>query len=511
MEADLDAEPRHPSLWRRYSCCRPGRRCNSRGRNRGRGGRDGYHPPAGHRQEGLPNVPGDGRTAVVVNLAPGGTSPSYRYPSFVVACVLSGTVRLELADGPAVDYHARESRVGRPASCTHSPATRAPPAAEPAPSSSRRRSRHAEQQQWHAFDARRPCPRVRPARGHHRRAPACRPAPGAGRSAGAGRRRRRGAPGTAGSGPARASLPQPAPAHPGLGPFGRGRGRGAPRSSAWSPGEEVYGVTNARFTGAYAEYALAEAARLAPEAGDAGPCPRRRRAGDRGHRLADAVRGTRASRRASGCSSYGGAGNVGAYAVQLARRAGARVIATAGAADLGCTLARPRGGQGDRFPRGICFEAAPGGEVDAVIDLVGGEVQERSLAILRPGTGVLVSAVSQPDQGQADRRGVRARFMLVDVTTAALAEIGRLLDAGELRAGKVGEVLPLEEAVRAHRMLEGEPTGAARSCSGWRPRDRRRWRCGRAARSGGPLSPPPQSRAPRGRPRPAARAGRAGG
>jgi NADPH:quinone reductase-like Zn-dependent oxidoreductase len=141
--------------------------------------------------------------------------------------------------------------------------------------------------------------------------------------------------------------------------------------------------------------------------------------------------------------------------VQLARRAGARVIATAGAADLG--YVRDLGADEAIDFRTARFEAALGGEVDAVIDLVGGVVQERSLAILKPGTGVLVSAVSQPDQGQADRRGVRARFMLVDVTAAALAEIGRLLDAGELRAGSVGEVLPLEEAVRAHRMLEGEP------------------------------------------------------
>jgi NADPH:quinone reductase-like Zn-dependent oxidoreductase len=46
--------------------------------------------------------------------------------------------------------------------------------------------------------------------------------------------------------------------------------------------------------------------------------------------------------------------------------------------------------------------------------------------------------------------------MLVSVTAAALTEIARLIDAGRLRT-QVGEVLPLEQAVLAHRMLGGAP------------------------------------------------------
>jgi Asp-tRNA(Asn)/Glu-tRNA(Gln) amidotransferase A subunit family amidase len=69
---------------------------------------------------------------------------------------------------------------------------------------------------------------------------------------------------------------------------------------------------------------------------------------------------------------------------------------------------------------------------------------------------VLVSAVAKPDQERADRRGVRALFMLVNVTTAALSEIARRIDAGHLRT-RVGEILPLDQAGRAHRMLEAAP------------------------------------------------------
>ena len=71
---------------------------------------------------------------------------------------------------------------------------------------------------------------------------------------------------------------------------------------------------------------------------------------------------------------------------------------------------------------------------------------------------MLVSAVAQPDQARAAERGVRALFMLVDVTTAALAEIGRLLDAGAPAGGRVGEVLPLEEAVRRTGCSKGSRT-----------------------------------------------------
>ena len=91
--------------------------------------------------------------------------------------------------------------------------------------------------------------------------------------------------------------------------------------------------------------------------------------------------------------------------------------------------------------------------VDAVIDLVGGEVQQRSFSVLKRG-GTLVSAVSPPDQVAAERHGVRAMFFLVDVTTSHLARIAEMIDAGELTTN-VGTVLPLVHARRAHEMLEG--------------------------------------------------------
>jgi NADPH:quinone reductase-like Zn-dependent oxidoreductase len=66
----------------------------------------------------------------------------------------------------------------------------------------------------------------------------------------------------------------------------------------------------------------------------------------------------------------------------------------------------------------------------------------------------LVSSVSRPEPKQAMERGVRAEFILVDVTTASLTRISGLIDAGKLNT-LVGSVLTLAEAPIAHEMLAG--------------------------------------------------------
>jgi NADPH:quinone reductase-like Zn-dependent oxidoreductase len=91
---------------------------------------------------------------------------------------------------------------------------------------------------------------------------------------------------------------------------------------------------------------------------------------------------------------HGAAGNVGAYAVQLARRAGMRSIATAATDDI--PFVRSLGANTVIDYRTQRFEEEVR-NADAVIDLVGGETQKRSFQVLRRG-GKLISAVSGPDQ-----------------------------------------------------------------------------------------------------------------
>jgi len=147
---------------------------------------------------------------------------------------------------------------------------------------------------------------------------------------------------------------------------------------------------------------------------------------------------------------HGAAGNVGAYAVQLARRAGVRTIATAAAEDI--PFVRNLGADTVIDFRTQRFEEEVR-DADAVIDLVGGETQKRSFQVLRRG-GKLISAVSRPDQHLAQSHGVEAAFFLVNVTSQHLAQIAGLIDDGKLRT-RVGAVLALADAREAHFMLEG--------------------------------------------------------
>src|SRR5262249_34019552 len=93
--------------------------------------------------------------------------------------------------------------------------------------------------------------------------------------------------------------------------------------------------------------------------------------------------------------------------------------------------------------------------VNVVLDTVGGDIQQRSLRILKPG-GILVSVVSPVSEAEQKRYGVRAAYFYVDVTTGRLNKITELLEAGKL-VTDVGTVLPLGEARTAHEMLDSAP------------------------------------------------------
>jgi NADPH:quinone reductase-like Zn-dependent oxidoreductase len=149
---------------------------------------------------------------------------------------------------------------------------------------------------------------------------------------------------------------------------------------------------------------------------------------------------------------HGAAGNVGAYAVQLARLVAAEVVATALSDDV--TYVQTLGADAVIDVQNSRFEEVVT-DVDVVLDTIGGDTQDRSFAVLKPG-GVLVSAVVAPDQQKAARYGVRALFFLVEVSSHRLEHIASLIEAGELTTS-VGDVLPLSDARIAHEMLAGKP------------------------------------------------------
>jgi len=222
-------------------------------------------------------------------------------------------------------------------------------------------------------------------------------------------------------------------------------------ASDFKPGDEIYGATNPQFIDAYAEFACTSAKMIARKPANltylqAASAPVVAvTASQILFEYAHAVAGQTAL-------IHGAAGNVGAYAVQLAKNAGLHVIATAASRDA--AYVRSLGAEKIVDYEDARFEEAVP-PVDIVVDTIGGEVRERSLRVLNPG-GILVSVASPIPQEMAQRYGDRVIFFLVEVTTSRLNAIAALFDSGELMA-QVGTVLPLDQARRAHEMLAGAP------------------------------------------------------
>jgi NADPH:quinone reductase-like Zn-dependent oxidoreductase len=247
----------------------------------------------------------------------------------------------------------------------------------------------------------------------------------------------------------KSALPQPLPLTLGSDLAGDIQAVG-PDVSDLRVGDQVYGVTNPRFIGAYAEYALASATMIARKPTsltfiEAASVPVIAVTAWQG--LFDQAQ----LKAGQTVVIHGAAGNVGAYAIQLARHAGIRTIATAAPDKI--ALVRDLGADTVVDFHTQRFEDAAR-NVDAVLDLVGGETQTRSFRVLRRG-GKLISAVSQPDQELAKSHGVDASFFLVKVTREYLTQIAELIDSGKLRT-RVGTVLSLADAREAHFILEGQ-------------------------------------------------------
>jgi NADPH:quinone reductase-like Zn-dependent oxidoreductase len=142
---------------------------------------------------------------------------------------------------------------------------------------------------------------------------------------------------------------------------------------------------------------------------------------------------------------HGGAGAVGAYAVQLASHAGANVIATASGDDEAYLYSLGVSRVLDY--RKTQFETALQEKVDVVFDLVGGDTQKRSFLVLKEG-GHLVSATQPVSQEEAARHHVSGAMMRLAPSADVLGRIARLLEDGSIRPD-VAKVYALQDAAQA--------------------------------------------------------------
>ena len=206
----------------------------------------------------------------------------------------------------------------------------------------------------------------------------------------------------------------------------------------FSVGDEVYGTAG----GAYAEFVAVDAGNLA----------RKPRTLNHVEAASLALVGQtamqaleRAQLKAGQTILIQGAGGaVGGVAVQIAHHRGARVIAPAPAESRDRLL-------GYGADEVIDYKATPfesvAKDVDVVLDGVGGDVQQRFFAVLRPG-GILVALSQPPSEEEAAQHKVTAVMFPTDSSAASLQALAAKIDAGEVRPF-VGRTYPLSEVAQA--------------------------------------------------------------
>jgi NADPH:quinone reductase-like Zn-dependent oxidoreductase len=223
--------------------------------------------------------------------------------------------------------------------------------------------------------------------------------------------------------------------------------RPGPEVTGWQPGDEVYGLVGFDRPGAAAGFVTAPAADLAPKpaaidhvAAAAVPL---------GALTAwQALHDHAQLQPGQHVLVLGGAGGVGAYAVQLAARHGARVTATASARNQAFVSGL---GADEVLDYTSQFEDHVH-DVDVVIDPVGGSSTARSWPLLRSG-GILVAIAEDPDPAAAGRDDVRSVFFVVEPNGGQLRELATLIDRQQLRpvVSAVFELSALPAAFQAQR------------------------------------------------------------
>jgi NADPH:quinone reductase-like Zn-dependent oxidoreductase len=222
--------------------------------------------------------------------------------------------------------------------------------------------------------------------------------------------------------------------------------------AAYSPGDAVFGATSGM--GSYAEYLAVKAAVIAKKPSnlsfeEAASVPVAAQTAWHGiFTHGHLVKGQT-------ILIHGGAGAVGAYAVQLASHAGATVIATASGGDE--AYLKSLGASRVIDYREAQFEKVLREKVDVVFDLIGGDTQKRSFDVLKEG-GYLVSAIQPVSQEESARHSVTGAMMRLAPSGEVLGKIARLLEEGTIRPD-VATVYALQDVAQASKDIAGNLPG----------------------------------------------------
>ena len=151
---------------------------------------------------------------------------------------------------------------------------------------------------------------------------------------------------------------------------------------------------------------------------------------------------------------HAAAGGVGSLAVQFARWKGARVLGTASGEHV--EFVRELGAHDVIDYKKQRFEESVR-DIDVVLDTIGGETQERSWKVLKPGR-ILISIVQPPSKEAAAAHRARGVLLRCDVTRSdELAQIGELVASGDIKI-HISSELPLTQARQAQELSQNGHT-----------------------------------------------------
>jgi NADPH:quinone reductase-like Zn-dependent oxidoreductase len=146
---------------------------------------------------------------------------------------------------------------------------------------------------------------------------------------------------------------------------------------------------------------------------------------------------------------HGAGGGVGSFACQIAKWKGARVTATAGKDDFkflnSIGVDKIINYKTEHFEKLVR-------DFDIVLDLVGGETQEKSLSLLKKG-GMIVTTVGGLNQDKIREQCIIGNAIVMRKEARALEQIAELVNEGKIKT-HVGEVLPLADAAQAQDLLQ---------------------------------------------------------
>jgi len=226
--------------------------------------------------------------------------------------------------------------------------------------------------------------------------------------------------------------------------------------SAFKKGDEVYGsaLVFGGGSGAFAEFALASAKAAAHKPKrinhvEAAALPL---VGVSAYQaLVDHIGLTKDKR----ILIHGGAGGIGAIAIQLAKHMRAYVATTASARDI--EYVKELGADEALDYKSQSFETILR-DYDAVYDTVGGETYVKSFKVLKKG-GIIVSMLEQPSSELMEQYGVNAIGQFTRINRERLSKLSEFIDKGIIKV-HVDKTFPLEQAGEALVYLQtGHPRG----------------------------------------------------